>query len=283
MNEKEEKLKELLQSYGKLAIGFSSGVDSTYLLRVASEVLGDDVIAITASARFFPSRELDEAKAFCEQNHIRHIIVEIDEAQIGGFAQNPKNRCYLCKYNLFSQFLQVAKEHGIDYVAEASNMDDNGDYRPGLIAVAELGIKSPLREVGMTKAQIRQLSKMRGLATWEKPSYACLASRFVYGETISASKLSMVEQAEEYLRNLGFSQLRVRVHGMLARIEVEEREFEKLMEPKLRSQVYARLKEIGFAYITVDLLGYRTGSMNETLTREEIKRNTQSIGGGSNG
>lgn len=269
---KKQKLEQYLQELGSVAVAFSSGVDSTFLLKVASDVLKDNVIAVTAKSHSFPSRELLEAVSFCEKEGIRQIVVESDELSIEGFRENPKNRCYICKHALFSKFLQVTSENGMKYLAEGSNVDDNGDYRPGLVAVAELGIKSPLREVGLTKEEIRVLSKEMGLPTWDKPSYACLASRFVFGETISEEKLKMVEESEQILLDLGFRQMRVRIHGNIARIEVLPDEFPKLLDEKVRSEVYSKLKNLGFDYVTMDLAGYRTGSMNETLSDLE-KRN----------
>ena len=217
-------------------------------------------------------QELKEAKAFCEENGIRHLVCHSEELDIEGFRQNPKNRCYLCKHELFEKILKIARENNIAAVAEGSNMDDNGDYRPGLVAVKELQIKSPLREAGLNKAEIRELSRELGLKTWDKQSFACLSSRFVYGETISEEKLHMVDLAEQYLLDLGFHQVRVRIHGMMARIEVLPEELQRLMEEENRTQIYACLKKIGFAYVTVDLGGYRTGSMNETLTSQEREK-----------
>jgi uncharacterized protein len=273
--EKEKKLRDLLRSYKSVAVAFSSGVDSTYLLQVASEELPGNVIAVTATSCSFPKRELHEAEDFCKAHQIPHIVVESEELDIDGFRQNPKNRCYLCKHELFEKILKIAEENGAHAVLEASNMDDNGDYRPGLIAVKELGIKSPLREAELYKAEIRERSKALGLPTWNKQSFACLSSRFVYGETISEEKLSMVDQAEQLLLDLGFHQLRVRIHDKLARIEVEPEEFPKLMEEQTRTRIYDALKSYGFSYVTLDLKGYRTGSMNETLKREELQSGMQ--------
>lgn len=265
LTEKYTQLQEYLRSLGSVAVAFSGGVDSSFLLRVAHDVLGDQVIAVTAASCSFPKRELKEAEEFCRQNGIRHIVCQSEELDIEGFRQNPKNRCYLCKHELFEKIWAIAKEQGLAAVAEGSNMDDNGDYRPGLAAVQELGVKSPLREVGLSKAEIRELSKKLGLPTWNKQSFACLSSRFVYGETISEERLAMVDQAEQLLLDLGFHQVRVRIHGTIARIEIMPEEFEKLLADGVRSEVCQQFKAYGFTYVTLDLLGYRTGSMNETL------------------
>ena len=272
MSDKQEELEKLLKSYKRVAVAFSSGVDSTYLLKMAQKVLGENVIAVTASSCSFPKRELEEAKTFCRENGIRHIVVESEELDIDGFRQNPKNRCYLCKHELFEKIRSIAKENGIETVVEASNTDDDGDYRPGLVAVKELGIESPLRHVGLSKKEIREYSKELGLPTWNKQSFACLSSRFVYGETISEEKLAMVDQAEQLLLDMGFHQLRVRIHDKLARIEVQPSEFEKIMQEENRTKIFHELKQYGFTYVTLDLQGYRTGSMNETLSVEERRR-----------
>ena len=272
MSDKQEELEKLLESYKRVAVAFSSGVDSTYLLKMAQKVLGENVIAVTASSCSFPKRELEEAKTFCRENGIRHIVVESEELDIDGFRQNPKNRCYLCKHELFKKIRSIAKENGIETVVEASNTDDDGDYRPGLVAVKELGIESPLRHVGLSKKEIREYSKELGLPTWNKQSFACLSSRFVYGETISEEKLAMVDQAEQLLLDMGFHQLRVRIHDKLARIEVQPSEFEKIMQEENRTKIFHKLKQYGFTYVTLDLQGYRTGSMNETLSAEERRR-----------
>lgn len=257
-------LRKLLKSFGSATIAFSGGVDSTFLLKVAHDELGENCLAVTAASCSFPERELNEAKNFCRLNNIRHVVVRSEELEIEGFRNNPLNRCYLCKHELFEKIRDIAKEHGLKVVAEGSNADDDGDYRPGLTAVKELGVASPLRKVGLNKAEIRELSKELGLPTWNKQSFACLSSRFVYGETISEERLSMVDKAEQFLLDEGFHQVRVRIHGTLARIEVESCEFDKLLS--IRTKITEALKSYGFTYITMDLTGYRTGSMNETMT-----------------
>ena len=265
IHEKKQHLENHLRELGSVAVAFSSGVDSTFLLKVAHDVLGEKAIAVTARSCSFPARELNEATAFCAENGIKHRIVDSEELAIDGFSQNPKNRCYLCKKELFTKIKSIAKEHGISHVAEGSNTDDNGDYRPGLMAVAELEVKSPLREAKLSKAEIRTLSKEMGLPTWDKQSFACLSSRFVYGETITEEKLSMVDKAEQRLLDMGFHQVRVRIHGNIARIEIDRSEFEKILQPEIAQELNGYLRELGFLYVTLDLGGYQMGSMNKTL------------------
>ena len=262
---KQDRLVEYLKELGSVAVAFSGGVDSTYLLKVAHDTLGDKVIAVTARSCSFPERELKEATDFCKKEGIRHYVCESEELDIEGFSHNPKNRCYICKHELFEKIIGITKENDIRYVAEGSNMDDNGDYRPGLQAVAELGVTSPLRHSQLYKEDIRILSRELGLPTWDKQSFACLSSRFVYGEEITREKLGMVDKAEQLLLDLGFHQVRVRIHGMIARIEVMPDEFEKLIRKENRERVVKEFKTYGFTYVTMDLSGYRTGSMNETL------------------
>ena len=259
-------LKQDLAHLGSLAVAFSAGVDSTFLLKVAHDVLGDRCIALTARSALFPGDETDASAAFCRREGIRQIMFDAASMDMPAFTANPPDRCYICKRAIFSRMLELAKENGMAALAEGSNTDDTGDYRPGMRAVAELGVLSPLKEAGLSKAEIRTLSRGMGLPTWNKPSFACLASRFVYGETITPERLQRVGAAERLLRDLGLSQYRVRIHGDLARIEVPAPDIPRIAGEDTRRRIHDGLRALGFAYVTLDLMGYRTGSMNETLT-----------------
>ncbi len=326
LKEKYDSLIEILKGYGKVAVAFSGGVDSTFLLYAASQALGDGAAALTSRSGFVPAREFTEADEYCASLKVKHIVLDTDVLSIPGVADNPKDRCYICKRALFQGFIDAAEKEGISVVAEGSNVDDEGDYRPGLRAIAELGIKSPLREAGLTKQEIRDLSKEAGLPTWSKPSFACLASRIPYGERITPRKLSMVEQAEQFLLDKGFKQFRVRAHESgsaavqtkvianesvnasvqtkvrahesgnssmksgdkiyksdnsseqaqdyeatrdssicLARIELLPEDMGRMLSPDLRNEINQKLRTIGFSYVSLDLQGYRTGSLNEVL------------------
>jgi uncharacterized protein len=269
--QKYETLKQYICDLGNIIVAFSGGVDSTFLLKTAHDVLAGKVTAITARSHSFPQRELNEAVKFCKKENVRHIICDSQELNIEGFSNNPVNRCYLCKKELFSKIWTVAREKGIKYVVEASNADDDNDYRPGLKAVSEHGIKSPLRYAKLTKNEIRSLSRKLGLPTWNKQSFACLSSRFPYGEQITPQRLSMIDIAEQLLLDMGMRQVRVRYHGNLARIETDELGFSILMKRGQRRKVYEQFKKIGFTYTALDILGYRTGSTNETLLTESTK------------
>lgn len=265
LHEKYNSLQSRLLELGSLAVAFSGGVDSTFLLQVAHDVLGDRALAVTATPPFVPVREQKEASDLCREAGIRQIVIPPEALNIESIRHNPPDRCYHCKRLIFGKIIEAAQQNGIPYVAEGSNTDDTGDYRPGMRAIRELGVLSPLLDAGLSKADIRTLSKELDLPTWNKPSFACLASRFVYGEAITDERLSMVDQAEQLLLDLGFRQFRVRIHGDLARIEILPDDFKKIMEADCREKVYSELKAYGFSYVTLDLAGYRTGSMNEVL------------------
>lgn len=265
--EKWERLQAYIKELHSVAVAYSGGVDSTFLLQAAHDILGKRVVAVTVTSAFFPGREAEETVRFCGQKGIEQLKLTFHPLEIEGVASNPKNRCYLCKQQIFGRILQEAQKRGLAYVTEGSNTDDCHDYRPGMQAVEELGVVSPLKDCHLSKQDIRSLSRYLGLPTWDKPSYACLASRFPYGEVISEEKLRMVEQAEQLLFDMGFTQFRVRIHGQMARIEVLPEQFGELMEQINRERIVDSFRQYGFDYVTMDMQGYRMGSMNETLEK----------------
>ncbi len=262
-------LKNIIKKHNSAVVAFSGGVDSTFLLKVAVDVLGDKVVAVTAHSSTYPERELRESMEFAKRNSIRQRVIISEELDVEGFSDNPVNRCYLCKNELYEKIQAVAKEEGMECIFEGSNVDDLGDFRPGMKAVKEHGVISPLKEAQLTKEEIRALSKEMGLDTWDKQAFACLSSRFPYGERITKERLQMIDRAEQFLLDLGLKQVRVRFHKDIARIEVPQDSFDKLIEPTTREKIYTEFKNIGFMYTALDLKGYRTGSMNEGLSQEQ--------------
>ena len=264
---KKDDLIHYIENLGSLVVAYSGGVDSTFLLAVAHQVLGEKVLAATATSATYPSQEKEEAVQFATKQGINHVVFESDETCLPAFSENSPDRCYHCKKLLSQELLQIAKERGISNIALAANIDDLGDYRPGITAAEEMGMIEPLMEVKLTKEEIRFLSKEMALPTWDKPAMACLASRIPYGEPVTDEKLKMVEEAESFLAGNGFWQFRVRHHGDVARIEVDISDLKKMMDITLREKIVERFKEIGFLHIALDLEGYVTGSMNRVLNK----------------
>lgn len=263
LKQKYEDLKRIIRSMESVLIAYSGGVDSTLLAKVAFDELGDKALAVTAVSETYPKQEVSKAEEIARMFGIKHEFIVSEELSLPEFSLNPTDRCYYCKRELFRKLKSVAKEKGINYVVEGSNFDDLNDYRPGMKALKELNIRSPLIEARLTKDEIRQISKELNLPTWNKPSFACLASRFPYGTEITREKLRLVDEAETFIRGLGVNQLRVRHHDRIARIEVSEEDMITILNN--RRSIVEKLKSLGYSYITLDLQGYRTGSMNEVI------------------
>lgn len=264
MDEKMENLKNMIKKMGKVLIAFSGGIDSSFLAKICSDVLGkENVIAVTAESELYTPEEIEDAKRIADFIGIKHLIIHTDEMKDEKFISNDAERCYICKKELFKKLKEIAEERNIKYILDGSNADDSHDFRPGRKAVMEFGVKSPLMDAGITKKEIRFLSKKMNLPVYEKPSNACLASRFPYGERITKEKIKMVYEAEKFLREIGFKIVRVRHHGKIARIEVDKEEIKKLLE--FREEILKEFKRIGYVWVCMDIEGYRTGSMNEVL------------------
>ncbi len=265
IEEKYEALQKILSRMGKLAVAFSGGVDSTFLLKTAHDILGEKVSAVTITSPFHPDWEIKESEEIAKEIGVQQILIPVNLIQ--EIKNNPPQRCYLCKKYLFQKILSYARQNGYAYVADGSNHDDTLDYRPGLKALNELGIRSPLLEAGLGKEEIRMLSKRLKLRTWDKPAYACLLTRISYHQPVRISDLEKIQSAEHFLMKLGLRQVRVRIHDNLARIELGEDEFCKVLSSELLKKIHQNLKDLGFLYVTLDLEGYQTGKMNREIKR----------------
>lgn len=265
LEEKEQRLRALVRSYDSLIVAFSGGADSAYLLYVAHNELGNRALAVTGDSASYPTFQRELADRLTKQFGIPHEIVFTEEFEDGNYTSNPPNRCYYCKNELYTKLAELAQTRGFAIICDGSNADDVGDYRPGRKAAREIGVRSPLEECGLTKAEIRELSRRGGLPTWNEPASACLSSRVPYGQVVTIEKLSVVDKAEIALKELGFRQVRVRHHGEVARIEVAEEELPRALDSEMAGRMSAALKALGFRYVALDLEGYRTGSLNEVL------------------
>lgn len=269
---KYDRLLQILKECERVVVAFSGGVDSTFLARAAKDALGDRALLVTADSETYPASELAEARRLAEHLGLRHVVVETRELDNPEYARNAPNRCFFCKEELFTKLSPIAEREGMARLVYGANMDDLGDHRPGMEAAKRMGVRAPLIEAGFWKAEIRELSRELGLPTWEKPSFACLSSRFQYGDPITPEKLRQVEAAEALLRSLGFRQFRVRHHDRLARLEIAQEEIGRLWEDGVGDAVASRLRELGYLHVTVDLQGFRSGSANEALRVMELLR-----------
>ena len=269
--EKYEKLKDILEELDSFAVAFSGGVDSSFLLYVGSKILNKNVLAITVRADMYPAREINEAEKIAGDLKLVHKILEVDEYSIRGFVENKEDRCYHCKKAIFETIISEAKKENIAIIVDGTNFDDLDDFRPGMTALRELNIRSPLKEAGLTKDEIRQLSKDLNIPTWNKDSMACLASRIPYNTEITRDKLSRVEKCENYLRDLGYRGFRVRYHNDLARIELKKEDLRDFLDFEYLEDIIGYFKRVGFKYITLDLEGYTYGSMNKQVRKDIIE------------
>ena len=262
---KNDRLLGVLKGLESAVVAFSGGVDSTFLAKAAKDALGDRTLLVTADSETYPASELEEARRLAAQLQMRHVVVETRELDNPEYARNSPNRCFFCKEELFEKLRPIADQQGIAHLVYGANMDDLGDHRPGMQAAKRMGVRAPLIEAEFWKAEIRELSREFGLPTWDKPSFACLSSRFQYGDAITAEKLRQIDAAEAFVRSLGFRQFRVRHHDGLARLEIAREEMPRLWEEGVRDSIVARLRELGYLYVTVDLQGFKSGSANDAL------------------